>query len=510
MEGKPLTDVANGQDAGERLRRIVIVGGGTAGWMAAAALSRVTQTPITLIESEQIGTVGVGEATIPQIRTFNRALGIDEREFLRETKGTFKLGIRFVGWNGEGSDYLHAFGQVGRHTGVIPFHQLWARAKASGVAEPLGSYSLNDIAARAGKMAMPGAGLPAQGAHMPWAYHFDASLYAAYLRRLSEKKGVERVEGKIVDLELAPDKDAIESVTLETGQTINGDFFIDCSGFRALLISQLRGSEYRDWSQWLPCDSAQAVPCRSKLPITPFTTSTAHRAGWQWRIPLQHRIGNGVVYCSDFMTDDEARRHLLANIDGEPDAQPRQIRFKTGTREKHWIGNCMAVGLSAGFLEPLESTSIHLIQYSIARLMAMLPRRRIDPAIPAAFNREVSSQWSRIRDFLILHYWANERVGEAFWDRCRTMDLPDTLRAKIEQFRASGHFVREEEELFTEVGWTQVFLGQNVVPESWHPIADEMPMEELRQALSNISKEYRSLTAAMPDHARFIDSFVRN
>ncbi len=499
----------NRDETGDRLRRIVIVGGGSAGWMSAAALSQVTKTPIVLIESDAIGTVGVGEATIPQIRTFNRALGIDEREFVRETKASFKLGIRFVGWNGEGSDYLHAFGAVGQHTGIIPFHHLWLRAHAAGFAEPLGAYSLNDVAARAGKMAMPGGGLPAQGANMPWAYHFDASLYAGYLRRLAEERGVQRIEGKIAEVAIGPDRRSVDSVTLESGQIIDGDFFLDCSGFRGLLVSMLDGSDMHDWSHWLPCNSAQAVPCQSNNPPTPFTTSTAHKAGWQWRIPLQHRVGNGVVYCSDFMSDDDARDHLLAHIDGPPDAEPRQIRFTTGTRKKHWIGNCLAIGLSAGFLEPLESTSIHLIQYSVARLMAMLPRRTIDPAITDAFNREIAQQWSRIRDFLILHYWANGREGDPFWDACRAMSLPETLTAKIEQFRATGHFVREEEELFTEVGWSQVFLGHGVLPGTWHPLADEVPEAELRDMLRQIGAQHGQLAEAMPTHQQFIETFVR-
>lgn len=478
--------------------------------MAAAALSRVTTTPIVLIESEAIGTIGVGEATIPQIRTFNRALEIDEREFVRETKASFKLGIRFVGWNGEGSDYLHAFGEVGRHTGIIPFHQLWLRARKHGIAEPYGAYCLNDVAARARKMAMPGAGLPSHGVNMPWAYHFDASLYARYLRRISEERGIRRIEGKVADVTIDKDRQAVESVTLEDGQRVEGDFFLDCTGFRGLLISQLDGADFRDWSHWLPCDSAQAAPCQSDSPLTPFTLSTAHKAGWQWRIPLQHRVGNGVVYCSEFMSDDEARGHLLSNIDRDPDAEPQQIRFKAGTRRNHWIGNCLAIGLSAGFLEPLESTSIQLIQYSVARLMAMLPRRRVDRVMTAAFNREVYQQWARIRDFLILHYWANGRQGEPLWDACRSMELPDTLGAKIEQFRAAGHFVREDEELFTEVGWSQVFLGQGILPETWHPLADEMPEAELSSLLGKISGQHRELAEAMPGHAHFVEAFIQS
>ncbi len=501
---KPENENANN----DCLRKIVIVGGGTAGWMTAAALSKVTQTPIVLIESDAIGTVGVGEATIPQIRTFNRALGIDESQLLRETHATFKLGIRFVGWNGEGSDYLHAFGQVGQHTGVIPFHQQWLRGRQLGLAEPFGRYSLNDVAARAMKMGMPGSGLP-DGVNMPWAYQFDATRYGEYLRRLAQNNGVQRTEATVADVVVGPDGDSVEAVILANGQRIEGDFFIDCSGFRGLLISRLDDAAFCDWSQWLPCDSAQAVPCQSDGALTPYTTATAHQAGWQWRIPLQSRIGNGIVYSSRFMSDERAQEHLLANLDGELLAPPRQLRFKVGTRRRHWVGNCLAVGLSAGFLEPLESTSIHLIQYSVARLMAMLPRRRVEPAVIAAFNHEVSRQWLRIRDFLILHYWANGRVGEPFWDQRRSMELPTSLVAKIDQFRATGHFVREEEELFTEVGWTQVFLGQGVIPQSWHPIADEIPEDQLRARLSQIANECQRLTSAMPTHEAFVQACIR-
>ncbi|MEL6868300.1 MAG: tryptophan halogenase family protein [Pseudomonadota bacterium] len=500
-------DLPNG-DTGDTLQKIVIVGGGSAGWMTAAALSQVTATPIVLVESDAIGSVGVGEATIPQIRTFNRALGIDEREFLRETSATFKLGIRFVGWNGPGSDYLHAFGQVGRATGVAGFHHLWLRGRQLGLASAFGDYAINELAARAGKMAMPGGGLPASGVNMPWAYHFDAAKYGAYLRRLAERNGVTRMEGKVAEVVTEADQRSVSAVILDDGREVAGDFFIDCSGFRALLISKLKGSEFYDWDHWLPCNRALTVACRSKRELTPYTTATAHAAGWQWRIPLQHRVGNGVVYCSDYMDDESARAQLLGNIDGNAAAEPRLIRFKTGTRREHWIGNCLAIGLSAGFLEPLESTSIHLIQYSVARFMAMLPRRRMEPSIAAAFNHEISRQWLRIRDFLILHYCANGRVGEAFWDRSRAMSLPATLTSKIEQFRATGHFVREEEELFTEVGWSQVFLGQDVAPNTWHPVVDEMPESALRDLFTGLSTQHKHLVDSMPTHAAFISAYA--
>ncbi|UIP06238.1 tryptophan 7-halogenase [Erythrobacter sp. SDW2] len=487
---------------------IVIAGGGTAGWMAAATLGRFSGRKVVLVESDTIGTVGVGEATIPQIRLFNAALGIDEAEFLRETRGTFKLAIEFAGWSGEGDSYLHAFGNVGHGAGLLPFHHYWLRAKAVGHAKPLSDYCLNDGAARAGKMqiwqAQPGQPVP----DMPWAYHFDASLYAAYLRRHAEAHGVERVEGIIASVERDGRNGDITALLLDGDRRIEGSFFIDCTGFRSLLLGETLGEEFDDWSHWLPCDRAVAVPCEAKGEFTPYTRSTARQAGWQWRIPLQHRIGNGHVFCSDFMGEDEATAILLANLDGEPTADPRVLKFTTGMRRQQWSHNCLALGLAAGFMEPLESTSIHLVQSSIARLLQMLPGNAVAPAIRDEFNRQAAFEWSRIRDFLILHYWANGRAGEPFWDRCRAMDLPETLTAKIEAFRAAGYIHREHEELFTEQGWLQVLVGQGVMPESWNPIADAMPDAELEAMLAQISETNRRLVAAMPAHAPFLRAYI--
>ncbi|MEW4448969.1 tryptophan halogenase family protein [Qipengyuania sp. JC766] len=491
----------------EPVTRIVIVGGGTAGWMAAAALSKLTASKITLVESEAIGTVGVGEATIPQIRIFNRALGIDEAEFLRETKGTFKLGIEFAGWTGEGSSYMHAFGNVGEGGGLVPFHHYWLKARASGAAGDLRAYSLNERAARANRMGMwatqPGKPAP----DMPWAYHFDASLYARYLRNLAEKSGVERLEGIVAKVEVSAGKDVIRSVRLEDGRTIEGDFFIDCTGFRALLIEGALGAGFEDWSHWLPCDSAVAVPSTMKGEFTPYTRATARPAGWQWRIPLQHRIGNGHVYSSVHMSAEKALDLLLSTIDGEPQAEPNRLSFTTGMRRRQWIGNCLALGLSAGFMEPLESTSIHLIQSSIARFVAMLPGRDGQPALADEFNRQAQFEWTRIRDFLILHYAANGRVGEPFWDACRAMELPDTLSAKIEQFRSAGFIHREHEELFTLPGWLQVFVGQGILPERWHPIADRRDPAELKAFLDRIETQIGRIVDTMPGHAPFLRDY---
>lgn len=486
-------------------QHIVIVGGGTAGWMAAAALSRFTNRTITLVESEAVGTVGVGEATIPQIRLFNAGLGIDEAEFLRETRGSFKLGIEFAGWAGAGRSYMHAFGPIGHPAGVLPFHHYWLRARAAGQAKELQAYSLNELAGRAIKMQMwnPKAGEPAPD--MPWAYHFDAGLYAAFLRRYSEQRGVERTEGLVSDVQR--DDHGITSITLDNGHIIAGDFFIDCTGFRGLLIDGALGSNLEDWTHWLPCDRAIAVPCTTKGDFTSYTRATARKAGWQWRIPLQHRIGNGHVYCSEFMSDDEALGTLLENIDGELQAEPNRLHFKTGMRKQQWVGNCLALGLSAGFMEPLESTSIHLIQSSIARFLQMLPDERPSPAIVAAFNRQAEFEWTRIRDFLILHYVANGRHGEPFWDRCRIMELPDTLSDKIDQFRATGFIHREHEELFTEEGWLQVFAGQDVIPEGWNPIANAMPDADLGTMMSRIEQRNTELVASMPGHVEFLRAY---
>ncbi len=489
-------------------RSFVIVGGGTAGWMAAAALARFTNgAQITLVESDNIGTVGVGEATIPQIRLFNAGLGIDEAEFLRETKATFKLGIEFAGWSGDGSRYMHAFGNVGQGAGLLPFHQYWVRAKAFGIAGELGQYSLNEAAARAGKMQMWRPARGEQAPDMPWAYHFDAGLYAAYLRRYSEAHGVTRIEGIVSRAERSAQDGAIAAVVLDDGTPISGDFFIDCSGFRALLIGGALSCALDDWSHWLPCDRAVTAACAPIGEFTPYTRSTASRAGWRWRIPLQHRIGNGHVYCSKFMSDDEAAASLLGNLDGAAQDEPRVLHFTTGMRRQQWSGNCLALGLAAGFMEPLESTSIHLIQSAIARFLNMLPGKKPQPSMIDEFNRQACFEWTRIRDFLILHYHANGRVGEPFWDACRAAELPDTLQRRIDQFRAAGFVHREHEELFTADGWVQVMIGQGIHPESWHPMADTLPESDLAAMMEGIKQRHAQIAATMPDHAPFLRAY---
>ena len=490
-------------------QQIVIAGGGTAGWMSAAALARFLPpgSRVTLVESDAIGTVGVGEATIPQIHLFNAALGLDEADFLRETRGSFKLGIEFAGWLRKGHSYMHAFGDIGRGAGLLPFQHYWLRAKGLGLAKPLQRYSLNELAART--MRMQRGRAEQGGPEMPYAYHFDAGLYAAYLRRYAEARGVVRHEGTIAAVERDGATGDIAALLLDGERRIEGTFFIDCTGFRALLVEEEMAAGFEDWSHWLPCDRAMAAPCEGGGDFTPYTRSAAHSAGWQWRIPLQHRIGNGLVYSSAHLSDEGASDLLLANLDGAPQADPRPIRFTTGKRRRQWIGNCLAVGLSAGFMEPLESTSIHLIQSAISRFLAVLPAGRPDPAQVEYFNAQAQFEWERIRDFLILHYWANERHGEPFWDQVRSMTLPDTLSTKIEQWRASGFIHREHEELFTEVGWFQVFAGQGVDTRGYNPLANAMPQDDLRALLDGTEAELVEHVRRMPRHLDFVQAFIR-
>jgi tryptophan halogenase len=488
------------------VRRVVIVGGGTAGWMAAAALSKIIGPllRIDLVESEEIGIVGVGEATIPQIQLFNRVLELDEDEFLRATNGTIKLGIEFVDWTRPGSRYLHAFGLFGLGLGHIPFHQLWLKSVAGGGTSTYWDYSLNTVAAAEGRFERllrdP------KGVHegLTWAFHFDASLYAKYLRRYAEQRGVVRTEGKVAGVNLREPDGFIGSVTLEDGREIEGDLFIDCSGFRGLLIEQTLKTGYEDWTEWLPCDRAVAVPCASNGHYEPFTRSTARPAGWQWRIPLQHRIGNGCVYSSRFMGDDEAASILLANLDGEPLAETRLLRFTTGRRRKSWSRNCVAVGLASGFMEPLESTSIHMIQSGLDRLIAYFPTRGFNEADIDQYNRLVAMEAERVRDFLVFHYRSTEREDTPFWRHCRELPVSPELERKIALFRSHGRVHREPEDLFTELSWIQVLLGQGVTPNDYHPMADLIAAEQLEPYLADLRKITRDVVAALPKHTEFL------
>ena len=486
--------------------RLVIVGGGSAGWMAAAALGRIIgdRWTIDLVESDAIGTVGVGEATIPQIHLFNGVVGLDEAEFVRRTKASFKLGIEFVGWGAPDQRYIHAFGEVGRALGLLPFHQYWLQARARGARHGLADYSQTAMASAANRFMredeLPGTPM----GPMAYAYHFDAGLYAAFLREKAEGFGVRRHEGRITQVHRDGKSGNLTELELEDGRRIAGDLFVDCSGFVSLLLGRTMGVEYVDWSHWLPCNRALAVPCENVEPLAPYTRATARQAGWQWRIPLQHRIGNGHVYCSDFISDDEAAAVLLANLDGRPLADPRPLRFTTGHRKEFWRGNVVALGLSSGFLEPLESTSIHLVQSGIKHLVDLLPKDGIDPADVATFNRQLTFEFEKIRDFLILHYWANGR-DEPFWQRCREMPIPDTLREKVETFRAHGRIFRFNEELFTEVGWLQVMVGQGILPRSYHPLADTPGDANVDRYLSSIRELVAAKVARMPDHRAYLN-----
>ncbi|MEN9544472.1 MAG: Flavin-dependent tryptophan halogenase PrnA [Pseudomonadota bacterium] len=489
------------------IKTLVIVGGGTAGWMTAAALSKVLKGRYTikLVESEEIGTVGVGEATIPMIRHFNKLVGLDEDEFLRQTQGTFKLAIEFVNWGRLGERYMHGFGHIGQDLWTVNFEQYWLKMYAQGRAADLGEYSITRMAAAANKFMRPPSDLPNSPlGEIAYAFHFDANLYAKYLRKISEAAGVQRFEGKVAEVTTQGPNQHVDSVVLEDGRRIDGELFLDCSGFRGLLIEQALQTGYEDWSHWLPCDRAVAVPCASAPTLLPYTRATARSAGWQWRIPLQHRIGNGHVFASKFMSEDEATATLMANLDGEPLAAPRTLRFTTGMRSKAWNRNVVAIGLAGGFMEPLESTSIHLVQSTIAKLITFFPDRGFSQVDVDEFNRQSRFEFEKIRDFLILHYHQTQRDDSAFWNHCRTMEIPASLQQKIDLFRSHGRVVREGAELFAEVGWIQVMHGQGLRAERHHPLTDLIEEKETEEYLDGVRGVIRKCVEVMPDHAEFI------
>ncbi len=488
-------------------QRVVIVGGGTAGWMTAAALSKVLRgkVGITLVESEEIGTVGVGEATIPMIQLFNRVLELDENDFIRETQGSFKLGIEFVDWGRLGTRYMHAFGRLGQDLWTVPFHQYWLKMHQAGQAPGLGEFAITQVAAYRNKFMRPPRDLQNSPLNdIAYAFHFDAGLYARYLRRHAEVRGVVRVEGKIAEVSLLPGNGHVQALLMEGGQRIDGDLFVDCTGFRGLLIEQALKVGYEDWTQWLPCDRAVAVPCASVPALTPYTRSTARTAGWQWRIPLQHRTGNGHVFCSRHISEDEATAVLLSGLDGEALAEPRTLRFTTGMRKKAWQGNVVAIGLSSGFLEPLESTSIHMIQTAIARLIDFFPATGFSTVDIDEFNRQTRFEIERIRDFIILHYHLNQRTDTPFWIDCRHMTVPASLQAKLDLYRSHGRVVRENNELFAEAAWVQVMQGQQHEPQSYHPLVDSLNEAEIASYLNEVHGLIGRCAEAMPDHAEFI------
>ena len=490
------------------IKKVVIVGGGTAGWMAAAALARSMGQllEIELIESDQIGTVGVGEATIPQIRLLLGMLGIDEHDFLANVNGTIKLGIQFNGWARPKDTYIHAFGAVGRSLGMLEFYHYWLRGHAQGLTDNLGDYSLNAATALQNRYDrfddFGDTGLTG----LVHAYHFDANLVAQYLRRFCENLSVKRTEGRIVDTKLTAEDGFIETVELENGTSITGDLFIDCSGFRGLLIEEALETGYEDWTHWLPCNRAATVPCETVDPLLPYTQATARDSGWQWRIPLQQRTGNGHVYCSDYISDDEASAVLLNNLDGKPLDDPRVLRFTTGRREKFWNKNCIALGLASGFLEPLESTSIHLVQSGLNRLLNLFPNKDFPSENIDEYNRQCTYEFERVRDFIILHYHVNERDDSQFWIDRRNTPVPDSLQNKIDLFRSSGRINEDAEDLFKGVAWLQVMLGQGIVPERYHPMADMLTDDQLKQFLGDIKRVIEHKAATFSDHRHYIQA----
>ncbi len=495
-----------------RLRKILIVGGGTAGWMTAAALSKTPGTAyckIEVVESDDIGTIGVGEATIPAIQVYNKVLGLDENHFIRRTRATFKLGIQFVNWARLGHSYFHPFGRYGTDFGMLPFHQFWLKMRSLGDATPIDDYSVAWAAAKRCRFDQPKEDSRSALSTYTYAYHFDASLYAGFLRAFAESHGVLRHEGMVVDTELNGQSGFIERVLLADGRKLEADLFIDCSGFRGLLIEQCLKTGYEDWSKWLPCDRAVAVPCESAGELTPYTRSTARAAGWQWRIPLQHRIGNGQVYCSSYCDDDAAANELLDNLDGKPLAQPRLIRFTTGHRRRFWRSNCVAIGLSGGFLEPLESTSIHLIQTAIVRLIDYFPDLDFDPIVIDRYNSEVQTEFDRVRDFIVLHYHATERDDSPLWRYCRAMSVPDSLNYKIDFFRRSGRLVLDSYDLFQRSSWLAVLTGQFIVPERYDPLVDMHSESEIRGAMQGIRSIVEAAANSLPAHGEYIARHCR-
>jgi tryptophan halogenase len=488
--------------AGPTVRRVVIAGGGTAGWLAATALARQLGTllDITLVESEEVGTVGVGESTIPTARAFHRLIGLDEQQFMRDTGATFKLGIAFENWARLGDRYLHAFGEIGKSTWLGAFHHFWLEARAQGFGGNLGDYCLELQAADAGRFAT-GPGAPAE---LSYAYHLDAGLYARHLRRIAEAAGVRRLEGFIERVEQDGERGDIRALVLRSGARIEGDLFIDCTGFRALLIGQTLGSPIEDWQHWLPTDSAVVTQTRSVGPAVPYTRAIAHGAGWRWRIPLQHRVGNGLVYDSAHLSDDEAHARLLAGVDGEVLIEPRLIRFRAGKRVDVWRRNCIAIGLSSGFVEPLESTSIHLVMIAVTRLLQMFPFDGCGTALAQRYNEVASAELDGIRDFIVLHYALTERDDTAFWQSRRTAEIPDSLRQRIALFRESGAAYQDGDELFRVDSWLQVMLGQRLAPGGHHHLGRIMGQERLRGVLDDLRAQVGRTVAALPGHDDFL------
>ena len=494
------------------IETILILGGGTAGWMAAAAIAKAWQKPdrrIVVIESEEIGTVGVGEATVPSIHLFNGMLGVDTADVMRATGATFKLGIEFSGWGGTGRRYMHPFSGFGANPQDRLFAPLWLKYAAQHKEDSLDLYNLNSVAANAGRFDMARSGPAAEAGPMTYAVHFDAALYARYLRAYAEGRGVVRVEGRAVAVDQDPDSGFIRGLTLASGQRIEGDFFIDCSGFRGLLIGETLQTGYDDWSHWLPCDRAVAVASENAGPPAPYTRAMADAAGWRWRIPLQHRAGNGYVYASSYLDDDAAEARLLDRLEGAAIGTPRRLRFTTGRRSCAWNRNCLALGLAAGFLEPLESTSIHLIQTSILRLISLFPDKSFEPAEIAEFNRQTRDEYDDIRDFLITHYKLTNRDDTTFWRYCRDMAVPDRVSEAMKLFAAKGRLMARQEHLFSSHSWLAVLIGQGLLPRGFDPLLDGMPQAQLADRMHRTRQVLARAAQAMSSHQSFIDAFCK-
>jgi tryptophan halogenase len=486
------------------VKKVVVTGGGTAGWVAAAALSKQLGKliEVVLVESEQIGTVGVGEATIPPMRTFHSLLGIDEQEFMRATNAVFKLGIAFKNWGQIGDHYIHPFGSTGQDSYLADFQHFWLYAKSKGIDAEFGEYSLEVQAAKAGKFAISKKG------SISYAYHLDATRYAKFLRAFSEKHGAIRIEGKIREVQQHASGD-IKALVLESGEVVEGDLFIDCTGFAGLLIDKTLKTPYEDWSHWLPCNSAIAIQTESVDVPAPYVTCTAHDAGWQWHIPLQSRVGNGNVFCSEFMSDDRAKQHLLDNVRGKVLTEPRVIKYKTGRRKVFWNRNCIALGLSSGFVEPLESTSIYTFMIGVVRLMRMFPFGGITLPVIDEYNKQSIAELENMRDFIILHYHATSREDSEFWRYCKNMSVPDSLLHRLELFRETGLSFQGERELFRLDSWLHVMLGQGVMPKSYHSMFKTMTDEELVGHLTNTRNTIANAVAKMPMHQEFIDQYCK-
>lgn len=488
----------------KKITKVVIAGGGTAGWMAAASLSKLLGKAfdITLVESDEIGTVGVGEAAIPTLTTFHRLLGINEQEFMKATHSTFKLGINFENWKSGNDEYMHGFGRVGKECWAGEFQHFWLHGKQNDINFSFDQYCPEIQAAKAEKFALTKNGLN-------YSYHLDATLYAKYLRTFAEAHGVKRVEGKIVNVAKDSNSGDIKSIQLASGKVVEGQLFIDCTGFVGLLIEQSLHTGYEDWSHWLPCDSAVAVQTESVSTPLPYTRSIAHESGWQWRIPLQHRVGNGMVFCSKYLADDDAKSLLSKNIEGKPINEPRVIKFKTGRRRKGWNKNCIALGLSSGFLEPLESTSIHLIMSGILRLIRLFPFEGISTSAVNEYNQQLAAELEHIRDFIILHYKATEREDTPFWQYCKNMEIPDSLQQRLDLFKETGRIFTSEGELFRVDSWAQVMLGQGVFPQQYHQIAAIMKQHELEKFLSDIRNTIDKAVSGLPTHQEFLAQYCR-